>query len=420
MQTTSTAVIFLLITSLACADSKRSVKTNMGCLIFAYLAAQDYHAQQQLDLDREEKQQLLSFAVIKDIEEYKYFRKALRSWDGQDKGVDACYRKIEKERPFVQAWNKKMLQRVDDVLVDSKRKHQYRQLLSQMMLRFADFDGLLSLHGIQLELSEYKRMHKLIDERLTKSTVGTEQRFFYRAAMKLLAKHVADDVLQQMAGKEFAFTKVSSSGPEYPIKTRFDTGSLELLSMPEVVIELGLSADQLTAIVNMRKKMRALVDEEAAVRAAAVQRDPRELAARAAEWNKELHQSIDAILTKEERRRLRELVFQYHICSDEPVKAFYAFEEDCPESVWRDTDWNFVRAEAFYAKQAHALKGGFDIFSEVVGKTRAQRLCGQLLLSPSPHTLTDPDKDNEIVTRILVEFGLDRLPKSVNPRRTRP
>ena len=168
---TSSVFLLLLLASFAMAQTTNGVevksKTNMGCLVFAYTAAQDVHAQKQLKLNNEEKATLLTYAVNLDVEELDYLTKVLQPRVAKDRSADAVYQIIQDEQQFVNRWNRKMLARIDNVLRDPRRKREYRVLLSQLMLRMNDFDGLISLHEIPLDPTEYGRMHELINDRLT-------------------------------------------------------------------------------------------------------------------------------------------------------------------------------------------------------------------------------------------------------------
>jgi len=402
-------------------DLPRPSFVDLGCVVRAYLSASDGFAIQELELDPDAARSLDGLArSLGSSPLYQTLLSKTKKWNAVPEwDAEAYYRQaLVAERPFVDKFNDEVLGKIDSTLDSPKKSRRFRQILTQNMLRRGEFDGLITLHDIDVDLEDYLALQKEIRDIGKGSRAPSEETLRYRGGLRLVEEHLSPDEIARAAGEEYS-GDLGKRKPATP--TRLDLVPLEIINKPPIQVALSLTIEQVISLRETLDSLNRKYNERKEFDVATFGQDAKSVGELMDSWNADIVQRLEQILSDDQMLRLRQLVFQRHVRDLFIAKALQITGEPYDRSVDRGDASNWVQAEVYYKRQAYQLKRGFDIFASLVGSRKVERLCGKIVLSPSIYRTLDRKRDTEAMNqaiRILSEEKLTK-PKS-NPRREAP
>lgn len=311
--------------------------------------------------------------------------------------IDSYLIVAEGERGEAEKLKSSFFSLVDEVLTKRRTKLRFKELLTQRMIQRGDWSGLIVLHDLRVDRSKLKDV-------LVRSTAsvhghgqGTRDILRARAAKRLLSE-VHDSVPVDSAfGVECEFTLCAKSpGPV----VGYDPSWQELLGKATVIRELKLSVAQVVKLRLVLEQLNSKYTLPNATKYAVGVLLTTNVEEMFADWNSAIEKAISEVLTDEQTKRLRELVFQSHLRNLEFERALAGAK--FPQKKLDPNMHVWVQSEEHYRNWMLSFSNGMKDFVELVGALKAKSLVGEISLPAS--VFSDFPEDKVLRETVLAEY----------------
>lgn len=322
--------------------------------------------------------------------------------------LETYFKARQMESDGAREFNERMFDRIDALLDGTSQRQLFRRLLTQRLVSDGDFDALISIHGIEMSWREYSSFYEKVQQ-ANASDETLPELVDYRAGLRFLSEEGGVNNIEELAGEEYPGTLTPTKREN---AFGYNRSVVTLLGIPQVRKHLKLTLDQIRKLDPELKELAKSASPEK-VRIAAIK--DREAALLWIDcWNSQIKTNVNALLTEEQQKRLKQLGFQYHVRC---LNLKQAVRDSRKEVKVDPSVSRAVLIESYYEMQFAKFNLYYPLFEELVGAQAARRKCGEFKPIHSMWRHHNVKADEAILRRVLKRSPTNKSGVPQNRRR---